>query len=404
MKVAIASRIFMPEPAAASFRLAALAQALHDTGHDVEVLTVTPPAGMSVANPPYMIRRSPVIRDSNDYVRGYIPYLSFDIPLFFRLLRRRYDVVVIEPPPTTGFVGRLANALKRTPYVYYAADVWADAATQTEAPTIVTGIVRAIEKFAWNGAAAILSVSEGVESRLTDLGVRSQVVTVGNGVAADDLARGLPDPSESGESFQPHHAEFVYAGTASEWHGADIFVEALAQIVPDIPDARIRFIGGGSQHEIIREKAKKHGIEDHISIEPVLPPDQLAPILYTSTAALASVLPGVGYDFAFPTKLYSAAVCGAPLVYAGIGPGREFVNTQVSGLQPLRLGTAADYDVADVAQALWKTIEEPRDTSERNAVSQWARDNVSLNAVARRAVTVIEDAASAKSKPRSSTT
>lgn len=396
MKVAIASRIFMPEPSAASFRLEALARALHDAGHEVEVLTVKSPPGMDAPTAPFRIRRAPVIRDANDYVRGYIPYLSFDIPLFFRLLKRRYDVIVVEPPPTSGFVVRLASALKRTPYVYYAADIWSDAATQTGAPKLVTNIVRAIERFAWNGANAILSVSTGVQSRLHGLGVKAPVVTIGNGVAADDLAHGLYTSSAGEDSPEPHHAEFIYAGTASEWHGADVFVEALARIVPDVPDARIRFIGGGSHRELIREKATECGVSDHISLEPLLPPSQLAPVLYTSTAALASVVPGVGYDFAFPTKLYSAAVCGAPLIYAGIGPGEEFVQTRVgSRSEALRLGAAVNYDADDIARAFRNAIAHPRDTARRDAVSRWARDNVSLTGVARRAVDAIADAVDA---------
>src|SRR5690606_39527813 len=66
------------------------------------------------------VRRARVLRDSSGYVRGYLPYLSFDVPAALRLLTvRRPDVVVVEPPPTTGVVVRLVCALRRVPYVYY---------------------------------------------------------------------------------------------------------------------------------------------------------------------------------------------------------------------------------------------------------------------------------------------
>ena len=42
MRVAIASRIFEPEPSAASFRLGALASGFAGTGAEVRVLTVRP--------------------------------------------------------------------------------------------------------------------------------------------------------------------------------------------------------------------------------------------------------------------------------------------------------------------------------------------------------------------------
>src|SRR5699024_7919711 len=137
-------RIFLPEPSAASFRLAALVRALADDGARVDVLTVSPPAGVEPGDGapsaalPARVRRAPVLRDGSGYVRGYLPYLSFDLPLVWRLLRtRRPAVVVAEPPPTTGVVVRLVCALRGIPYVYYAADVWSDASASTGAPGVV---------------------------------------------------------------------------------------------------------------------------------------------------------------------------------------------------------------------------------------------------------------------------
>lgn len=386
MRIAIASRIFAPEPSAATFRLTALARALSVAGHEVEVLTVRPPKGMEPEPTPYIVRRFPVIRDSQNYVRGYVPYLSFDIPLIFRLLRRRYDVVVVEPPPTTGLATRIATTLTRTPYVYYAADIWADAAAQTGAPGLISAAVRQIEKIAWNGARAILAVSSGVEDRLAQLGVKPRVTMIGNGIAAEEFCANDAD-SAAAFARSAGAPEFVYAGTASEWHGASIFVDALAQIAPDYPDAHIRFIGGGSQRGAISERARELGVADRIIMQPVVAPKDLAPVLRGSAAAIASVLPGAGYDFAFPTKLYSAAVCGAPLIYAGIGLGRDFVNTEVAG-KPL--GQAVDYAATAVATAMRNVLERPPSPEHRVQVSEWAVANVSLTAVAKRAIEAIE--------------
>src|SRR5699024_11005696 len=154
LRVTLVSRIFLPEPSAASFRLAALVRALADDGARVDVLTTSPgpgveqvhgaaggggpgDAGRSSTGPagdapcdgmPARVRRAPVLRDATGYVRGYLPYLSFDVPLLWRLLRtRRPDVVLVEPPPTTGAVVRAVCTVRRLPYVYYAADVWSDA-------------------------------------------------------------------------------------------------------------------------------------------------------------------------------------------------------------------------------------------------------------------------------------
>src|SRR5690606_19745606 len=206
-------RVYAPESAAAAFRLEQLVRALAGRS-DVDVLTVRAP-GAHIPPAGVRVRRWPVLRDRPGYVRGYPPYLSFDVPLLLRLLvARRPDVVVVEPPPTTGAVVRVAAALRRVPYVWYAADVWSDATTSTGAPTVVQRAVRALESWVLRGAATSLAVSEGVAARVEELGGRA-VVTVGNGV---DTAVFSPD---GGTSAGPR--TLVYAGTASEWQGAEVF-------------------------------------------------------------------------------------------------------------------------------------------------------------------------------------
>ncbi len=133
-RAVIATRLYTPEVTAASFRMEALAHALA-ADSDVTVLSTKPPRDTVVADAPgVVVRRAPVLRDRSGAIRGYVPYLSFDVPLFFRLLVRRSDVVVAEAPPTTGFAAAIAAFLTRRPLVYYPGDVWTDAVASMDAP------------------------------------------------------------------------------------------------------------------------------------------------------------------------------------------------------------------------------------------------------------------------------
>ncbi|WP_417508303.1 glycosyltransferase family 4 protein [Microbacterium sp.] len=394
-RVAIASRIFEPEPSAASFRLQALASALVTSEHDTTVLTVKPPRRLAVrshdAQRPYRVKRFPVLRDRTGYVRGYVQYLSFDVPLFARILfGPRYDAIVVEPPPTTAFFVRIAAALRRVPYVYYAADIWSDAAAQTGSPRWIIRLVRGLEKFALRGASAVLSVSEGVTRRLKQLDMSSRATTIGNGIDVTAFGRG----TFLSESPEPA-ATFVYAGTASEWHGAEVFIDALPEVLRAHPEARILYIGGGSEREALRSRAAELGVTEAVSFEDVRPPSELGPELRRACAALASVRPGSGYDFAFPTKLYSGAACGAPLIYAGIGPAVDFVRTEVDGRA---LGEAVPADASSVATAMIETAGAAFDPGRRQAVANWAATHVSLDAVAIRAVQTVESVVSGTAK------
>lgn len=389
MRVTIASRIFDPEPSAASFRLGALAKMLSEGGHDVTVLTVNPPKSLAhqIADMQrsYRVRRAAVLRDKADYVRGYLQYMSFDIPLFFRVLfGRKVDVIVAEPPPTTGFFVRLAAAVRRTPYVYYAADIWSDGAAHTGAPSWIISLVRKIERFAMNGAATVLSVSESLTHRLSEIGIVRNVLTVGNGVDAEAFIGGRNAEAQFERNSPP---EFIYAGIASEWHGAGIFVEAFPQVLAEVPEAKLRFIGGGSEVKALHHRAMELGVAHAVVFEPYMPPSELAPILRGAAAAVASIRPGHGNEYTFPTKLYGAVLCGAPAVFAGVGPAIEFLATEIDGIP---LGASVELEPAAVSEAMLGVLTTQDKPEQREKVAAWGLQNVSLSGVASRVVAELQ--------------
>lgn len=371
MRVVIASRIFAPEPAAASFRLTALAQALHDQGADVTVLTTTVPGAAShPIDRTVDVRRAPVLRDDAGYVRGYLQYLSFDVPLLFRLLSlTRPDVVVVEPPPTTGAIVRLVCGIRRIPYVYYAADIWSDAAV-TAAPKLIVRAVRAVEGWAIRGAAAVLSVTDGVTLRVGELGARNDVATVGNGVDTSTFSLDGPTAELAGRYL-------LYAGTASEVQGAAVFVEAFGRLLEDRPDVCLVFLGHGSDWKRLQEAAQTLP-PGSVRFLPRAPAAVAAEWLRGATATLASIRPGEGYDFARPTKILASAACGTPVIFAGpVAAGALVADAG--------LGFAVGYDVTEVYGAMRTAVTAPASASRRASIAAWATDNASIRAVADRA-------------------
>ena len=121
---------------------------------------------------------------------------------------------------------------------------------------------------------------------------------------------------------------------------------------------------------------------------PRMPPEEVAGWIRGAHAALASVLPGP-YAFAFPSKVYAAAACGTPVVFAGVGPARELIARG-------ELGQVVDRDVDAVAAAMRTALDDPdaaADAPERHRRAAWAAQHVSAAAAARRAVARIEQAA-----------
>lgn len=371
-RVVIVSRIFAPEVSAAAGILRTWASAFRDRGAEVVVVTTAPPRGSRIADPPGIrVRRAPVLRDKQQYVRGYLSYLSFDIPLFFRLLfSKRADLYVVEPPPTTVFVVRIVGWLRRTPYVVRAADLWSDASAMVTSSKLVLGALRRVEVWGLNGAQRLFAAHAPLVSRFREVGITTPAIAIGFGADTQSF-RYAQQPA-------PGAPVFVYAGTHSEWHGAGIFIDALPAVLAGHPGTSLHYIGNGQEREALRARAAELGVAAAVDFRTPMPPAELAPILSGATASLASLKPGQGYDYAFTTKVYSSLAAGCPVIFSGVGPTGPFLEAASSP----DVGVAIDYDVAAVSAAMESAIAHPLTDAARARLSAWTEENYSLTAIA----------------------
>ena len=408
--VLLATRIHLPEAAAASFRLDSVEKALVADGMAVRVLTSRAPADAPQGEPDpegVEVSRWPVLRDSSGYLRGYVPYLSFDLPLALRLLMApRPEAILVEPPPTTGAVVRVVAALRAIPYVWYAADVWSAAAASTGAADIVVRAVEKLEAFAVGGAARVIAVNDGVAQSVAELvnaapddeSWAQRIRIVPNGIDTTVFDAHGPTPSEQDRArIGLNGPYFVYAGTASEWQGADVFVHALAQVRRTHPKAQLLFLGRGTAWQEITQAASQLPAGPDgapaVIMHPAVPAAEAAVWQRGAAAALVSIKPGQGYDFAYPTKVLSALGCGTPVLFAGRGP----VSADVRDFD---LGWAAEHDAAAVAEAMCTAL----DTYDAEIASgarpttaqrfhDWVEDHRSLRATGQSAARVVQEAA-----------
>jgi len=373
VRIVIVSRIFAPEVSAASAILRTWAEEFRDRGVDVTVLTARPPRGAVIDDVPGIrVRRAPVKRDRQQYVRGYLSYLSFDVPLLFRLLfSPKADLYVVEPPPTTVAVVRLVGALRRTPYVVRAADYWTEAAELVTRNPLVIGTLRRVEAWGLRGAAKLFAAHEPLVDRLRAVGIDTPAVPIGFG--ADTLHFHY-----NGESA-PEAPVFVYAGTYSEWHAPGIFIEALPTVLAHHPAARLLYYGNGEEREKMRARAVELGVATSVELHGPIPPAALSPILSSATATVASLAPVAANEYALATKVYSSLTAGCPVIFAGVGPTIAFLNAS----NHPHAGVAMSYDVDAVAAAMVAAADSPLPPAERATLAQWAAQRYSLTAIAK---------------------
>ena len=399
MLVTLATRTFTPEPTAAALRLGALARALAAGGDRVRVLTsrlapsvardareaeetqAPEDASGNAGEGPGLVevRRAPVLRDRTGAVRGYVSYMSFDLPLLARLLGGpRPDVVVCEPPPTTGAAVRIACAARRVPYVYYCADIVSDAAALAGVPSIVVRTVAGLESFALRGARRVIAVSDGVARRARDLGARD-VAVVPNGVRVPDaVVTGTPEgfPTCDGPVF-------VYAGTVAQWLAPEVFVDAFERVRARLGDARLVFVGQGSGWIELAERAR--GVSG-VEMIPAVSAEEADRWMARATATLASLRPG-GYDYAYPTKILASLAQGTPVIYAG--PGQAARDVAGGGL-----GVACGLDADEIAEAMVALASGTATWVGSEGVRAWVSTHRSVETSSRSAAVVVRTARS----------
>lgn len=376
MRVVIASRIYAPEISAASGILRTWAEEFRDRGFDVTILTAKPPRGSVIDDPPGIdVRRAPVKRDKQQYVRGYLSYLSFDIPLAFRMLfSRRADIYLVEPPPTTVAVTRVIAALRRTPYAVRAADYWSEAAELVTDSRFVLGALRRVEAWGLNGAAVLFAAHQPLIDRFRTVGITTRAVPIGFGADTKDFRYDEQPPADP--------PVFVYAGTHSEWHGAGIFVEAMPEVLRQHPGARLEYYGNGEEREGMIARAHELGLEDSVEFHAPIPPAALSPILAGATASVASLAPVPANEYALATKVYSSLASGCPVIFSGVGPTVGFLQ---DATHP-SAGTAVAYDAAAVAAAMNAAAANPLQPADRVALARWSAGEYSLKTIAQRVV------------------
>src|SRR5690606_39290074 len=117
--------------------------------------------------------------------------------------------------------------------------VWSGAARSTGSPGVVWALLARLEGWALRGARGVVAVSEGVAARVRELARREvDVEVVRNGIDTEVFRPADDDPPVPGAPG----TYFLYAGTASESQGADVFARALDSAREQHPETELDYL------------------------------------------------------------------------------------------------------------------------------------------------------------------
>lgn len=345
MKILLLTQWFDPEPC---FKGLGFARQLARRGDTVEILTGFPNYPEGRVYPGYRIRPWKVERvegfrvcrvalyPSHDRsaLRRSLNYLSFALTsaILGPFLVRRPDVIyAYHPPGTIGLPALLLRWWFSAPLVYDVQDLWPDtiAATGMASNRTALLLLDHLCRFVYRHADQLVVLSPGFRRVLIDRGLPENRIQVIHNWAPDEA----PDVSTQPLSRPRSTNEFrvVFAGTLGFAQALDPVLEAAAQCVVSVPQARFVFVGEGVERSRLEIEARKLQL-GNVEFVPRQPPSVMPSIFDQADALLVHLKDDPLFAVTIPSKTQAYLASGRPLIMAVRGDAARLVERANAGV------------------------------------------------------------------------
>jgi len=226
--------------------------------------------------------------------------LHFAIPLFFALLKERFDLIDCQQfPYLPALFVKTVCALKRTPLVITWHEVWGDYWYSYMGKMGVFG--KWIERVVSRLTPYTIAVSGITALQLGQTRPRLDIAVIPNGVDLWEIERVSPAEDRT---------DLLFAGRLIREKHVDLLIDSFRILVKEDPGIALLIIGNGPEEESLRERIQKSGLESSIRIRNFYPrhEDLVAQMKSSKVFVLLSTREGFGI-----TAL-EALACGLPVV------------------------------------------------------------------------------------------
>ena len=208
-------------------------------------------------------------------------------------------------------------------------------------------VPRALMRWAGGAADASIGVCQALVDVLQGWGLPpGRLNVVRNGV---DTQRFRPQPPAEARAALGLTGEplLLSVGHLVPVKGHDIALQALAQLIPTHPGARLVFVGDGPLRAGLQAQAQALGLAAQVTFAGAVPNDAL-PAWYSAADALVLASRSEGWA----NVLLEAMACGTPVVATAVGGSAEVVAAPAVGRVVPPLSPAA---LAEGIASLWRS-------------------------------------------------
>ncbi len=294
MRIIYVYQYFTPPEAAGSSRAYEMARRLVASGHEVHMVTTDRSPGAARG-----WRRSEVA-GIQIHALG-VPYSNhmgipqrlasfgaFALAAMHKAHSLRGDVIFATSTPLpVAIPGVYASKRGRVPMVFEVRDLWPEVPIALGAlpNPVARAAARRLEQFAYDNAAEIVALSEGMRRGVLRRGVPDSKISVIPNCCDLEI---FDVPAEDVAAFRAEHAwlgdrpMLLYAGAFGLVNGVGYAARLAAEVRTLDPEFRFLLIGEGREEVMIREQARALGVLDETLF---MLPSMSKPAVAVATAA-----------------------------------------------------------------------------------------------------------------------
>jgi glycosyltransferase involved in cell wall biosynthesis len=125
----------------------------------------------------------------------------------------------------------------------------------------------------------------------------------------------------------------AYVGTLSTVaHGVDLLLDAFAQVLSRLPEARLLLVGDGDDREALQRQAQMLGIASRTTWVGRVRPEVARHYLMTATCSVDPVYDTPAMRGRSPLKIVESLAAGVPVVTGDVGDRREMLGDGAAGV------------------------------------------------------------------------
>lgn len=368
MKIVILTHYFPPEVGAPQARLGDFARLWAAAGHEVHVVTGMPNHPTGIVPDEYR-RRVRCDEEADGYkitrcwlyatpnegiVKKTLGHLSFMVTSFVLGFRRvgRPDVVVVSSP-TFFAIGSawLLALLKRSKLVIEVRDLWPAIFVELGVLTNRHAIrlLEALELAAYRAADAVVVVSEGFRTHITERGISSDKVhTIRNGV---DLERFQPAAEPNAEWRSTLGADnrilSLYIGAHGISQALTTIIDAAALMTSD--DVHFGLVGDGADRLRVQDHRDELGLTN-VTMRTSVPRDEVSEVVASADICLVTLRDIPLFTTFIPSKIFELMGSGKAIVAAVAGETADILRAAGAIVVPPEDPSALAAAISDLSK------------------------------------------------------